>query len=398
MNASKGSVILLWLVSLALSACTGSFYLFSKGELIANDQAPQNIETSFDLIGNLIIVDVVIEGDSLRFLFDTGAPTVLHQEWVEKGQFKKLTSKSVRDSQGNIERLDFVRLPSIAFGGFEFADITAVSSDLKRSPYLRCLELDGILGANMMRYLQWEINYTDQILKAWPLDSFKLDTTGSYSHSFSIKSTYTPVIDLMSDSLKIDRITFDSGSGGMLSLGQKWVQHFDVDSGATYSFGYHSAGLYGSKKDTVYHQLAPFSWGDTTFSIPYELEIEKSARLLGSGFLKYFTVYMHWEEHKIWLKPKDSLKEYRVTTPITAFPQDSVLVVGKIVPDFMHGDLSVLALGDTIYSINGIDCSNVSGENFCAIFKELMVASSDTLWYEIKGKGSFAVTKRSLYQ
>jgi hypothetical protein len=156
----------LFLVALAATLLSGCYtksstYLFSLGD------GPEEIyqdSIAFTRQSRLIIFPVTIQGKTYRFLFDTGAPMVVSEELAKTLKMKRVSRKSVGDSQGKREKLNYVRMDEITVGHKSFTNLTAIVADLKRAPAINCLNIDGIVGGNLMRMAIWDIDYEKEVM------------------------------------------------------------------------------------------------------------------------------------------------------------------------------------------------------------------------------------------
>ena len=121
-------------------------------------------KVSFEEQLNLIILPVELNGKTYRFLFDTGAPNVISPELQQQWQFKKIAKNSIRDSQGKSKKVQYVKLDELRIGGVDFLNTAACVIDFKANPVLGCLELDGIIGSNLMQFCTWRVDYSNNEL------------------------------------------------------------------------------------------------------------------------------------------------------------------------------------------------------------------------------------------
>ena len=59
----------------------------------------------------------------------------------------------------DMEELEYVLLPKVTVGCVDFLNTGAAIADLKRSSVIACLNVDGIIGANLMQKAIWQIDY-----------------------------------------------------------------------------------------------------------------------------------------------------------------------------------------------------------------------------------------------
>lgn len=140
--------ILFVFLFLLFSGCAKKTYL-NLGETSSKNYVE---EIPFEQIKKKIIVSVEIEGETYNFMLDTGAPNVISKEFQEKYQYEKLFSLAVNDANNKSKNADVVLLKSLKIGSLTFENNAAVVLDFEDSKEIwQCLEIDGIIGSNLLR-------------------------------------------------------------------------------------------------------------------------------------------------------------------------------------------------------------------------------------------------------
>ena len=362
----------------------------------------QQAEVKFDQIlsttqiSDLIFVRVAIGGEDYRFLFDTGAPMVISKELQSKFQFEIISKNRVNDSQGNSKTQNYVTLDSIRLGSQVFTGLTAIEADLRYSPILACLDIDGIVGANLMRHAFWEMDGATGYLRMTNnRNHWDLNQPGLISRSFKIKRTFTPIIDLRVGNTLYRNITFDTGSGDLLSLGRAGNSNYNKDSVAYKAYGILSAGLFGSIIDTTESQFLDLYLDSVPYRCPIEFESAKDARLLGMSFFKHFRIYMDWSEGLMHFLPHDTLDFAEGKTyPTSPFIKGEAIIVGQINNLTARQKLNI-SLGDTIQAINDSSVFPATTETYCEVLQ--LFKSNDQLLLTIRNKGEVLVRRQDLF-
>lgn len=383
---------LCWSAMLLLSACTSSYRMFSAGSL-KSDKGTVDVSLPYRSYNSLQIVQVKFGNETYDFLFDTGAPMVVSPELRKKLEMKVLMRKSVYDSQGKRNDLNYVRMAPFELGGLKFENFTAIEADLRANAALNCLDIDGIVGANLMALFFWEMNPSQHLLRMtnnW--DTLEVDEKMNVLN-FRIKNTRTPVLDnIKLNDQYFSNITFDTGSDGSLRILKTDFADAD-DSNAVVSVGYHSYGIFGGEIDTQSTELVRFKIGNDSLAyFPLNLNNEKSTRLLGMSYIKNYRTILNWKQSKIYMQ---KVKEYSGQND-SAFGMapayiDSTLRVGNI---FLRpkGVAEKLTLGDTILRVNGITTYPASPELYCQVLSKMRKAN--TLTVTIKAKGKVSLCRR----
>ena len=186
------SAILFILLTTGCSS-TKVYQLMGGGEIVESEY---KVVVPFEMRLGLIIVKVKIQGEEYDFLFDTGAPNVVSLELGEKLGLKAAGKSNTTGSQGERHKVEYAIIDTLTIGGLNYLNTTAAIMDLKKSVTIDCMELDGILGANVMRNSVWQIDYQKQEMTITNSTESLNFTTHLDTIPFTTKRTGTPMIDV----------------------------------------------------------------------------------------------------------------------------------------------------------------------------------------------------------
>ena len=171
------------------------------------------------------------------------------------------------------------------------------------------------------------------------------------------------------------------------------------DSLSVQSVGYHSAGLFGSRLDTAYSRLVPFTLGnDTLGALALDIDDPGSKSILGMRYLKNYRMVLNWQNQKIYLTRKRTLlPSLEKRFGFSPFLKDSTLIVGVVVPTLLGLQKArAIALNDTILQINNLDVSYANPDVFCQVINGF--SASDTLAIRLKNKGDFLLVRQMTFE
>ena len=131
---------------------------FFTGSIVQNSFIEQ---IPFDLVEGQIIIKVNIKDNVYNFLFDTGAPVVVDNQ-IAKLLNKSKDYQSVFDSNGTIQKLPIQKIKEMKIGNIIFKNITNFVADLKFIKEIGCINIQGVVGANLMVNAVWQINYVEK--------------------------------------------------------------------------------------------------------------------------------------------------------------------------------------------------------------------------------------------
>ena len=363
---------------LGAMACTSFKKLYNAGS-VGSDYFYSEIDYYTDL--ELIFVPVEIGGETYRFLFDTGAPNVISKELGEKLALKSKRSGNVSDSQGNRGRSGVIKLDTVSIGGVDFYNTSAITADLKHAVELACLNFDGIIGANLMKLAYWKIDAKNQKLTfSSDLDTLKAGLSRPHILPFDPKNTYTPMVSLCVNDSVIDNFTFDTGSGGYISLGKNLS--IEPENFLAEFVGYGSTGLYGSNLDTIRYGKVKVELDSLSQIGIAEYSMSHSKKLLGMEFLSQFVQILDWEKNEITLYDDSLVTQKLGRYPVSPRWVNGALIVGSINTDSIHQSLD-LSIGDTITVLAGQNFDNVDVSRYCDLILLSDSLRSDTLKFEL---------------
>ncbi|MEA3478759.1 MAG: retropepsin-like aspartic protease, partial [Bacteroidota bacterium] len=208
-------VLLLFLASCSIIK---NIKLFRAGE-VTQENFYQAI--GFEERKGYIILKAEIKGETHDFILDTGAPNLISKSLAEKlGLITVSTGKAI-DSKGKVGDLEIVSIDTIKLGGLSFTNTSAMVYDIDSIIELYCLDVEGLIGANLMRHAIWDINYKEKKIILTD-DVSKLDDTESgLAVDFSTDVQGTPYFHANYEDIKLKNIMFDLGSGGSINITYK---------------------------------------------------------------------------------------------------------------------------------------------------------------------------------
>ena len=344
--------------------------LMKQGEIV---QKEFHVKIPFEYRLGLIVLKVNIKGKEHHFILDTGAPNVISKELAEELNLLKAFDTKAGDSQGNNEKLGFAVVDELEIGGVVFKNTGAAIADLTKSKEVGCLNVEGFIGANLMRKAIWQFNFEDQTITITN-DRFSLSMGGDYYFSipFIQKVTGTPMINVLLGDVRDNNVTVDFGSnGGYKSSKTTFLALQKELSSYLRGYGSASAGLYGGNPDTSFVAKVPsFQIGNITNNDQVIDFSDKGEKSIGLLYFKNYEVTIDWFKEEIVLIQHEEheglqLKGFGFSP---AFKDDKVYIGFLMnVPDIIN---SGLAIGDQIIAFDGTDCSNVNENELCGVMEK----------------------------
>lgn len=342
------------------------------------EQKEFKTEIPFEMRLGLVVIPVTINGKTYEFLVDTGAPNVCSKELAAELNLKTKVTQTTGDSQGVKEKLNFVVVPEIYLNGICFKETGAAIADLKQSDVIACLDIDGIIGANLMKEAIWEFDYERKVITisekkssfSIPENAIRLPFTPALSSTPQVTITYNGVED--------KNVTFDTGSNGLFTTSKATLKKIEEKKPLkkkALSFGSSGSGLYGvAKADTSYLILIDSTQVGGLYIENNAVSIENGARLIGTKFLKNFRVIIDWNVKEILLIPvKDFKNNTFESFGFSPFISENKLIVNELYVNSQASEKGI-KIGTQILEVDGINYRTCSADQFCTIITNGLVS------------------------
>jgi len=348
----------LWLLILFVSfPVLGQHINFNKGKV-----AKKNYYTKVDYtqLKNKIIIPVKIQGQTYRFLFDTGAPNLISHSLEDLIQTKALHAIQVNDANDKKRPLNAVIIPLLDIGGVSFKNSPAIVNDIESDFLFDCLDIDGIIGSNLVRnsIVQIDSNKKQIILtdQADKLEIEGLDFLDMALHA-NQSSPYI-WIGLKGVGKAREQVLFDTGAEGFYDLSYdsfKKLRKLQVFSHIDSAQGHKGVGLFGVPAPTLHYrvQLPLINFLDTEFANVISISTAATKSRIGADLMDYGKVTLHFKRKRFYFEAFDKKADLQEEVwPFSPTVNNGKLVVGIVWDD----DLSKsLKSGDKIIQMNDLD-------------------------------------------
>lgn len=155
-------IIYIFIVFSVLTSCAGSKIdkTLKQGNIV---QKEFKVTVPFEYRLGLIIIKVTIENEIYDFILDTGSSNILSKELAEKLKVIPLGSDDVGDINKKSQQLQYAKIDAIQIGGINFNETIAAIADFNNGD-LACLNADGFIGSNLMRFAIWDFDFKNQLI------------------------------------------------------------------------------------------------------------------------------------------------------------------------------------------------------------------------------------------
>lgn len=360
----------------------------NKGEILEKDYFEV---ITYENVGGLPIIYVNINGKEHRFLFDTGSPFALTQSLMDELNVSRSDRISMWDSGGNSDSLIvFNDANQFKIGNLTFTNASGIF--LPASALTECLNLDGIIGSNLLRNSIVRISYPDKTITITN-DRERLNLKSKKKYALNLKPTKIQSNPYFWIELKNGKnkrkleLLFDTGMNGLLDVSlrnDKVLKEYQVYEYLVKTKGTKSVGFFGNAPATdEYLIMAP--------EIKINKAVLKNAKVnttnatnsrIGAALLEYGIVTLDYPGKKIYFEPFEQEQDAEEKiSPVALTVSEGKIIIGVIWDKELEKELSI---GDEVLTVDGIDYDT---QNVCDFFiHSITVGENDEVHLKVKNK------------
>lgn len=342
----KKEVLLLFLV-LTIN------FSFSQGEFDLPGLEKDKIR--FDLVGNLIVIPVELNGVELSFILDTGAskPILFNLTNIDSLQINKTETILLRGLGGG-QPIQAIKSKNnfLAIGKAINVnqDVFVVfDKKINFTPRLG-VPVHGIIGYDVFKNFVVEINYNSEYLRIYRQDSYKYKNrknSETFDLSFYNNKPYIETEVMLNENNLPVKLLVDTGSSDALWLFE------DKDNGV--SSGHHnyfndflgrglSGNIYGKRSTIKSLSLNRFKLNSVNVAFPdssavvYARKIKGRNGSIGAEILKRFNLIIDYKNSKMTLKKNRAFKaDFHYNRSGIVLEQTGLRVVKKLARNTIFG-------------------------------------------------------------
>ncbi len=349
----------------------------------------------FVYYNDLIFVEITIDEMPYNFFIDTGAElNVIGKHIINDIDHKVITKANVTSTSKTKQNLKFIELPKIVFSNIGFFNTGAIIADLSHfNKFFGCQKIDGIIGNNLMRKANWQIDYQNNIITITD-NAINLKVSDK-AHEIPMGSRKWGNIYLngVIDGVK-SKFTFDTGFTGSIKSDKKLFDALLANNKEleyVTETGEVGADLNGKTIGAIYKTYAKSIDIAGIKTNDQILSLEKGINsLVGNGFFENYILTIDWGNDKLLLDPvteivADTLKGYELI----------------LLPNYSTNKIEIrrhregynlgkgINLEGEITKINRTDVSNFTSIELCEFWEgeKNMVDKDKTLELELLNDG-----------
>lgn len=351
----------LFLLAACLAAC------------VVRAREPQCFEVPCTVEHGKYVVEVETPAGPRRFVFDTGAPrTCISRALCRELGIEAAGRREMGDFEGHRAEVGYATLPRLGLGQAGYREVAAYV--LPDSSYVfRCLDLDGIVGGDLLRRWAVRISAADSTVTL----ASDARLLGADDRRRSMRFTWSgnrPMLRLWASdgAARTDTYAiFDSGSSGFFDCRDFELRALEARGilrGLRRAEG-HMGNLGWTNRSEVREALVAVIprlelAGCALEGVPVEATYGRVGKL-GLGLLRWGDVVVDYPRRRFYLLPRTpSPGPLPLTCPsVTAALDGGRLVVGQVWDEALVG---VVAPGDRIVRLGSLDVSQVDP---CAVVR-----------------------------
>lgn len=357
-------------------------------------------EIPFELEFGKIILPVRINGQSYRFLLDTGAPNIISKKIADviNPDFKK--DINVVDANNQRQNMELVPIPELQLGSLRYVNGVAIVVDLDNHPILKCFRLDGFIGSNFFKNVVLQVDYAAKKIRISPtIKSFAPNSNGQPMKLIGpqlapyITITYPNEIKTITD-----QALLDTGMDGFYDLSSRAYKLFNAESDSVVntiasSTGVGALGLFEKLGPTPHWmvEIPKVKLSETLFTHAQVITTDDENSRIGLKAFEYGKVTLDFNKKKWYYEAGTSAD--LTTKPKQLSPTfiDEKLVVGIVWEESLQ---SKLQFGNKIVKINHQSIESLS---VCELLKmkEILNENSNYVLEIINNSGETVIINNS---
>ena len=343
----------------------------------------------YENINGKIIINVEVNGNPHRFIFDTGVTTTAVNKKILDASNHSTFSVLVIDQSGKTDSMSVAKLNHIRIGHADFSEVPVLALDVDDNPIFNCFNVDGFLGSNLLARTAVRISSIDRtiILTDNP-STLQLNKEQSSELLFPSEENRLPFIKVQFVNDK-DTLTgpvlFDVGANHWLRLHLDHLslfQEYNVAQHLVKSMGSASVGIFGSAEDEVMFRasIPNMEINGAVFSGLQAETIANQNSSIGTPLFDFGIVTLDYINSLFYFEPFNKINEINEKLfPFTPTIKDGKLIIGIIWDESLKNEMSV---GDEIVGADDVDYTNYS---LCDFFiKELAFKDKERLTFKLK--------------
>lgn len=336
----------------------------------------------------LIIIPITFNGVEKHFAFDTGAEYSVAYGWAKDDLKKTNKTMTIHSSSGRKSRMRFYNSGLIELGSRKIRKHRILNAP--KNEIFSCYKVDGILGVDIIKALNWTVDYKNKILIMYPANYFPEKVKNMHQLDFDFQNQ-RPYVYLK---LKKNRLKFllDTGAGGTSNISRRNYNLTDIDKypqTTFYSGSFDVNGILTSSKPKVF-QLPEASSRKVLLSPVIDYDNLKSTKI-GNSLWKGQELFLSLKRDQLYLASSKIKEDYKSYSCSVMFIKGKMRVL-RIQEGSEVWNLGVRQ-GDEVVSFDGKQFTD-----FCTMdqYRRTIVNSGKSFTIQLTSGKTVTITKEPL--
>lgn len=342
----------------------------------------------FEYVKNTVIIPVTVEGETYRFVLDTGGILEIVPAIRDRLQLPVLDAVTVTGINKAEKELIAVALPELSIGSLPFQGYRALVNEQNLQYPTSCFALDGMIGRDMLTGMALQLDYENQRLRLTEdVTTLALDTTARTPTRYGLEQVIQVEVVLEGEPTFIK---FDLGSGDLFSYQTKQAKRRPKRQRRQYeglfSFGVTQKGIKTQKR--YQNHVSTLTIAGSTFSDFWSNFSKASSARLGAAVIKYGIVTLDYKNNWFYFEPYTSQVSIpQQSTPGFAIRYAESNYVVKWVLDGSEAEQAGIQEGLEVLSINGVNLKEQGDpcEDYLASYPLLNASEIAVEWLDKNG-------------
>ena len=337
-----------------------------------------------------IVIPVFIKDKEYSFLVDTGTPNIISKELAETLQLEHVSHKKYMDSQDNTLELSLAEIGEIKIGGIAFNNNATIIHNFDKSPpTIRCLNISGVIGANLMKRAIWQFDFEENEIVISDSEKYS-NNRDTNILKFGTGYSGTPIVKVDINGISDGKAYVDFGAIGFYKSSKRTFKKLCKEGvkdqcKTTSGYGSMASGAFGYEEpDSSYLALVhEFSLGaNSQAKLTNQLITlsNHSDKLIGLEFFENYLTTINWKDKELALTKRTNQQEiFRYDSfGFKVVYRDNNLYIGFIYEDSPASKFG-LRNGDQITKINQYNFDQSTEDQFCDFQNSNMLSSEGEL-------------------
>ena len=373
----KKNLIIIAIILIVILSILFTLFLFNKNNVynayLLNSGSVSQEEFStkmpYERINGLNFISVTIQNKKYKFLIDTGAISIVSKSIANEIGLESLAYSNTTDSQGVTKKVDLALLPEITIGEIKFEDYGVAIMNLEDQ--LSCLDIDGIIGSNLISDAIWEVDESNQILTV--TNSIKNLKLQGYNQEiyFTTDKQKTPFTKLLLNNKFSSEVIIDTGYDGSILLTSDFDKITKGNTSLIEVIGNSTYGIHKKEMDSTsnfFIRLESIKTNNVVKERPI-VHFMKNGNLskIGNSFFYGYNYIIDYGNKRILMKKNNKdikTDNYRSYGFDWNYLNGNVFITQLIKSSNAINDLKI---GDQILEINGENWTKLNKRDWCRI-------------------------------